>query len=52
MLQFHLHDGSNFLAWILKDTPRERTGIDVGFLTTVGDFARQGAETQRRRNAA
>jgi len=51
-LQYMMMTGfTPLLTWIVMDMPREseRTGIEVGFLSTISDYAVLGASTQARR---
>lgn len=38
--------GSATLTHIMKDIPKELTGIEVGFLSTINEYAIHGAHAQ------
>lgn len=39
-------DGHSFLTWIISEMPKDLTGIEVGFLSTLDDLAISGAITK------
>lgn len=50
-LQYSMMTNANHMTWIVKDMPRNLTGIEVGFLEIIGEYARTGARLQAQRNS-
>lgn len=47
-LQYAIITGPAPISWIIQEMPKELTGIEVGFLTTLHEFATIGAASQAR----